>query len=108
MIKIWDQAIETEMVFRRVEMKASMIFFAKEEKKRYIQRENILKRMISCILIEKNTGWRKRERDDVYDQWRRDDPARLRDDDQHNVHNVRLKEEGLFQRERNERQRERE
>lgn len=48
---------------------------------------------------------RKRERDDVSDQRRRDDQVRMRDDDQHGV---RYKEEGLFQRDRAERQRERE
>ncbi|CAA3019862.1 Hypothetical predicted protein [Olea europaea subsp. europaea] len=47
---------------------------------------------------------RKRERDDGLDQRKRDDQARLKNDD---LHYVRLKEEGSFQRERNERQRER-
>ncbi|CAI9787410.1 unnamed protein product [Fraxinus pennsylvanica] len=47
---------------------------------------------------------RKRERDDDFDQRKRDDQARLKNDD---LHYVRLKEEGSFQRERNERQRER-
>ncbi|KAG9147580.1 hypothetical protein Leryth_007375 [Lithospermum erythrorhizon] len=50
-----------------------------------------------------SSGRRKRERDDVSDEWKRDQP-RIRDDD---VYSVRYKEEGLFQRERGERQRDR-
>lgn len=47
---------------------------------------------------------RKRERDDGSDQLKRDDQARLKDDE---VHYARQKEGGSFQRERSERQRER-
>ncbi|XP_073317478.1 FIP1[V]-like protein isoform X1 [Primulina huaijiensis] len=47
---------------------------------------------------------RKRERDDISDQQKRDDRARLKDGD---LHNVRQKEEESLQRERSERQRER-
>ncbi|KAL3533111.1 hypothetical protein ACH5RR_006632 [Cinchona calisaya] len=55
--------------------------------------------------LRENSSRRKRERDEVSDQRRRDDQVRTRDDDQHSV---RYKEEGTFQRERGERQRERE
>lgn len=48
---------------------------------------------------------RKRERDDGPDQRRRDEQLKTRDDDQHIA---RHKEDGLFQRERGDRQRERE
>ncbi|KAL2482777.1 FIP1[V]-like protein [Forsythia ovata] len=51
-----------------------------------------------------NSSRRKRERDDVLDQRKRDDQARMKNED---LHYVRLKEEGSYQRERNERQRER-
>ncbi|KAI3446771.1 hypothetical protein Pfo_003436 [Paulownia fortunei] len=47
---------------------------------------------------------RKRERDDISDQRKRDDHAKLKDDD---MHYVRQKEEGSLQKDRGERQRER-
>lgn len=48
---------------------------------------------------------RKRERDDTSDHRKRDELMRLRDDEQHYI---RHKEDGVFQRERSDRQRERE
>ncbi|KAI3443997.1 hypothetical protein Pfo_000662 [Paulownia fortunei] len=66
-------------------------------------RENAEKEDISHNHRESSSR-RKRERDDGSDQLKRDDPARLKDDD---VHYARQKEGGSFQRERSERQRER-
>lgn len=69
----------------------------------HLRREHAEKDEI-LLTHRENSSRRRRERDDVYDPRRRDDQARLKDDDQPNV---RLREEVLFQRERNERQRER-
>ncbi|KAL3533113.1 hypothetical protein ACH5RR_006634 [Cinchona calisaya] len=76
----------------------------RREEEAHLRREYAEKEEILHAHRE-NSSRRKRERDDMSDQRRRDDQVRTRDDDQHSV---RYKEEGLFQRERGERQRERE
>ncbi|KAL3824618.1 hypothetical protein ACJIZ3_020647 [Penstemon smallii] len=75
----------------------------KRKEEAHISREHVSKEDISHNHRESSSR-RKRERDDVSDQRKRDGQARLKDDD---VHFGRQKEEGSFQRERNDRQRER-
>ncbi|KAA8535316.1 hypothetical protein F0562_030319 [Nyssa sinensis] len=70
----------------------------------YLRRDHTEKEEILHGHRENSTR-RKRERDDLLDQRKRDDQARIRDDDHLSV---RHKEEAWFQRERSERQRERE
>ncbi|KAJ9688982.1 hypothetical protein PVL29_014572 [Vitis rotundifolia] len=72
----------------------------------YLRRDHAEKEEILHSHRE-SSSHRKRERDDVLDQRKRDDQPRIRDNlDDH--HSVRHKDEGWMQRERGERQRERE
>ncbi|XP_059635492.1 FIP1[V]-like protein [Cornus florida] len=74
----------------------------RREEEKYLRRDHADKEEILHGHRE-NTTHRKRERDEVLDQWKRDDHARIMDDDHHFRHT----EEGWFQRERSEKQRDR-